>query len=130
MLLYYTKKHMDHLKQIAEVRNDHRDSFTGKYCIDVYLTDDDNEQGFVIAEVDADGNVEWKRLSRLDGYDMTPVHEAVEEAKQEQIKIKKELVEKCVEAIVNDVKGGDLMAIDELLFHVPVQNLQVFLPEE
>lgn len=130
MLLYYTKKHMEHLKQIAEVRNDHRDFFTGKYCIDVYLTDDDDEQGFVIAEVDADGNVEWIRLSRLDGYDMTPIHEAIEEAKQEQTKTKKELVEKCVEAIVHDVKGGDLMAIDELLFHVPTKNLQSFLPEK
>ncbi len=120
------------MKTIAEVRNDYREDDTGKYFIDVYLTEED-DVGFVAAEVDADGKVEWRPniFPSLYGvYDITPIEEAIEEAKQKQVKIKNELVEKCVEAIVHDVKGGDLMAIDELLRSVPSKNLKAFLPEE
>lgn len=120
---------MSELKNIAEVRNDYRDDDTGRYCIDVYLTDSDDEEGFVVAMVDADGNVEWRQLSRLDGYDMTPVHEAVKEAQEKQEEIKQELIDRCLEEIKKDVAKGDVTAIDELLKFTPTKYLQGYLPE-
>lgn len=119
---------MSEMKTIAEVRNDYRDDDTGRYCIDVYLTESDDEEGFVVAYVDADGIVEWKQLSRLDGYDMTPVHEAVKEAQEKQEEIKQELIDKCLTEIKNDVASGDVTAIDELLKFVPTKNLLAYLP--
>jgi Flagellin D3 domain len=71
-------------KSIAEVRNDYRDDETGLYYIDVYLTENDDEEGFSVATVDADGKVEFKALDRLAGYDLSPVHEAIDEAKEKQ----------------------------------------------
>ena len=120
---------MSEKKSIAEVRNDYRDDDTGRYCIDVYLTESDDEEGFVAAYVDADGNVEWKQLSRLDGYDMTPVHEAIKEAQEKQADFKQELIDKCLIEIKNDVASGDVTAIDELLKCVPAKNLLAYLPD-
>lgn len=120
---------MAEMKTIAEVRNDYRDDDIGKYSIDVYLTESDDEEGFVVALVDADGIVEWKQLSRLDGYDMTPVHEAVKEAQEKQEEIKQELIDKCLEEIRKDVAKGDVTAIDELLKFTPTKCLQGYLPE-
>lgn len=114
---------------IAEVRNDYRDDETGKYFIDVYLTEDDDEEGFSVATVDADGNVDKFGLTRIIGYDLDPVFEAIEEAKEKQAEIKQELIDKCLNEIRNDVASGDVTAIDELLKFVPSRSLQAYLPE-
>ena len=122
---------MTESKSIAEVRCDYRDDETGKYTIDVYLTENDDEEGFVLAEVDADGNVMWRpgQLSRIHGYDATPVHEAIKEAQDKQLEIKQELIDRCLEEIKKDVASGDVTAIDELLKFTPTKNLQAYLPE-
>jgi len=120
------------MKKIAEVRNDYREDETGMYMIDVYLTGDDDEEGFSVAKVDENGNVEcveWKQLSRISGYDITPIYEAINEAKNKQAEIKQKLIDKCLEEIKKDVLSGDLTAIDELLKFVPTKNLQSYLPE-
>ena len=75
---------MTEFKSIAEVRNDYRDDETGLYYIDVYLTENDDEEGFSVATVDIDGKVEFRSLHRLDGYDLSPLREAIEEAKEKQ----------------------------------------------
>jgi hypothetical protein len=123
---------MSEMKTIAEVRNDYRDDDTGKYTIDVYLTEDDDENGFVAAEVDADGNVEWRPniFPSLYGvYDITPIEEAIKEAQEKQAEIKQELIDRCLSEFKNDVASGDVTAIDELLKFVPSKNLQAYLPE-
>jgi hypothetical protein len=123
---------MSEMKTIAEVRNDYRDDDTGKYTIDVYLTEDDDENGFVAAEVDADGNVEWRPniFPSLYGvYDITPIEEAIKEAQEKQAEIKQELIDRCLVEFKNDVASGDVTAIDELLKFVPSKNLQAYLPE-
>lgn len=117
------------LKSIAEVANDHRDDQTGKYSIDVYLTGDEDETGFVIAEVDSDGNVEWRSWPAGVYYERAAIYEAIEEAKQKQLKIKRKLVKNCMNAIVHEVESGDLHAIDELLMSVPTKCLNDFLPD-
>lgn len=122
---------MSEMKTIAEVRNDYRDDDTGKYTIDVYLTEDDDENGFVAAEVDADGNVEWRPniFPSLYGvYDITPIEEAIKEAQDKQADFKQELIDKCLIEIKNDVASGDVTAIDELLKFVPAKNLLAYLP--
>ena len=120
------------MKTIAEVRNDYRDDDTGRYCIDVYLTDSDDEEGFVVAYVDGDGIVEWtltsEKLSKLRGYDENPIHEAIKEAQDKQADFKQELIDKCLIEIKNDVASGDVTAIDELLKFVPTKNLLAYLP--
>ena len=123
---------MSEMKTIAEVRNDYRDDDTGKYTIDVYLTEDDDENGFVAAEVDADGNVEWRPniFPSLYGvYDITPIEEALKEVQEKQAEIKQELIDRCLSEFKNDVASGDVTAIDELLKFVPSKNLQAYLPE-
>lgn len=123
---------MSEMKNIAEVRNDYRDDDTGKYTIDVYLTEDDDENGFVAAEVDADGNVEWRPniFPSLYGvYDITPIEEAIKEAQEKQAEIKQELIDRCLAEFKNDVASGDVTAIDELMKFVPSKNLQAYLPE-
>ena len=124
---------MSELKSIAEVRNDYREDDTGKYFIDVYLTGNDNEEGFVAAEVDADGKVEGRPNifpSMYGVYDITPIEEAIKEAQEKQEEIKQELIDKCLEEIKKDVAKGDVTAIDELLKFVPTKNLQGYLPEK
>lgn len=43
---------------------------------------------------------------------------------------KQELVDKCIEEIKNDVRNGDLTAIDGMLILVPTKVLKDFLPED
>lgn len=39
------------------------------------------------------------------------------------------IIDKVLEEIKNDVRDGDLTAIDELLKYVPIKNLKSYLPE-
>ena len=112
---------MTNLKSIAEVRCDYRDDETGKYTIDVWLTGNDDEEGFVIAEVDADGNVEWRSWTGAVEYDRTPILEAIEEAKEKQLEIKQELAEKVLEELRKDMASGEIV---DLLMRVPAKVLE------
>lgn len=118
------------LKTIAEVSCDYRDDETGKYTIDVWLTGDDEEEGFVIAEVDADGNVEWRSWMGAVEYDRTPILEAIEDAKKKQAEMKQYLIDDCIEAIKWDIASGDITALEELLKFVPSKSLKSFLPRK
>ena len=42
----------------------------------------------------------------------------------------KQIIEQVLEQIVEDVEIGDLTAIEELLYTVPVEQLLAYLPEE
>jgi DNA-binding sugar fermentation-stimulating protein len=124
---------MTETKSIAEVRCDYRDDETGIYTIDVYLTENDDEEGFTVATVDGDGIVKWtltsEKLSKLRGYDENPIHEAIKETQEKQADFKQELIDKCLIEIKNDVASGDVTAIDELLKCVPAKNLLAYLPD-
>ncbi len=116
-------------KQVSEVRNDYFDSFTGLYHVEVFLTDNDDEEGMSIATVDEDGQVQFKGLDRLDGYDLNPVDKAIMEVRDKIIATKQSLIDRCLEQIKEDVSIGDLTAIDELLMFLPAKYLKGYLPE-
>jgi len=112
--------------KFAEVKCDHRDD-EGKYHIDCFKTEDDNEEGVVVATVDAEGEVDWKDHPAKFGDE---VSEAIREAKDKQAEIKQVIIDSCLERIKEDVAVGDLTAIDELLKFIPVQYLTGFLSED
>ena len=41
----------------------------------------------------------------------------------------KRLIERVLDQIITDVKCYDLTAIEELLLHIPEENLRFYLPE-
>lgn len=122
------------LVKFSEVRCDYRELDTNLYYIDAWVSDDDDAEGTTVATVDEDGIVEWKKgnsimyVENKERY--ANVWEAIDEAKRKQRKRKKELIDKCLEVIKEDVRSGDLTAIDELLSFLPAKNLKAYLPEE
>jgi len=102
----------------GEIRWDYLDDIIS---IDAWLTDDDMEEGKVIAEVEADGEVKFKdERAKTDRYAMEIITEAREQM----------LLDRVVSRIELDLEQGDVSAIDELLAHVPKENLIQYLPED
>lgn len=122
------------LVKFSEVRCDYFEDDTNLYYIDAWVSDDDDAEGMSVATVDEDGVVEWRKgnsimyLNNRDIY--ANLFEAIEEAKHKQRERKQELVDKCLEAIKEDVRCGDITAIDELLMFLPTKYLKGYLPEE
>jgi hypothetical protein len=104
----------------GEIRNDHEDDDIT--MIDAWLTDDDNEEGAVIAEVNrATGEITYKDdRAKTDPLAQELIREVMEE----------ELYNRVLEEIKAGIEIGDVDAIDELLTFVPKTNLIQFLAEE
>ena len=123
------------IKKFVEVRCDYREPETNKYYIDGWESYDDDAEGITLATVDEDGVVEWLKGFSI-GWEVNKetihsnVFEAIEEAREKQREHKQELVDKCLEEIKNDVRSGDVTAIDELLMFVPIKYLKGYLPED
>jgi hypothetical protein len=65
----------------SEIRNDFLDEDEGKFYIDAYLTDDDNEEGKVIAKVNIN-TLEVEYLddrARTDSYAQEMINEILED---------------------------------------------------
>lgn len=122
------------LVTFSEVRCDYRETDTNLYYIDAWVSEDDDEGGMTIATVDEDGIVEWKKGNSIMYMENKELYanlwEAIEEAKEKQREHKQELIEKVIEQIRDDVKGGDLTAIDELISFLPTKYLKAYLPED
>ena len=121
------------IKRFSEVRCDYLEPDTNKYFIDAWESEDDDAEGKTIAKVSEDGVVEWVYGNSI-GYEANKelhsnLFEAIEEAREKQKDLKQELVDKCLEQIKDDVKGGDVTAIDELLMFLPTKYLKGYLPE-
>jgi hypothetical protein len=54
----------------------------------------------------------------------------VERPTTEATQSQQDLIDECLERIKEDVEAGDLTAIEELLFFVPIKYLKGFLPEK
>lgn len=52
--------------EVAEVRIDFYDDVRKHWCVDVWYTDDDNEEGEVVATINDNGNVEWRNKELKD----------------------------------------------------------------
>lgn len=120
--------------KFSEVRCDYFEDDTNLYHIDAWVSDNDDAEGMTVATVDEDGIVEWKKGNSIMYVECKEryanVWEAIDEAKDKQRKRKQELIDKCIEEIKNDVNGGDVTAIDELLMFVPIKYLKAYLPEK
>lgn len=120
--------------KFTEVRCDYLEPDTNLYHIDAWVSDDDDAEGMTIAVVDEDGVVEWRKgnsIMYMQNKEMfANLWEAIEEAKEKQKEHKQELVDKCIEEIKNDVRSGDVTAIDGMLILVPTKVLKDFLPED
>jgi predicted transcriptional regulator len=122
------------LRRYNEVRCDYFEDDTNLYYIDAWDSDDDDAEGKTVATVNEDCVVCWKDNFSI-GYEANKelhsnLWEAIEEAKEKQRERKQELIDKCLEQIKDDVKGGDVTAIDELLMFLPTKYLKGYLPEE
>jgi hypothetical protein len=60
---------------------------------------------------------------------MIALHKHLDGIKDKEEDTKQVLVDKVIEQIKEDVRLGDLTAVDELLKFVPEQNLKAYLPE-
>lgn len=121
------------IKTYLEVRCDYLNPDTNKYHIDAWDSEDDDAEGVTLALVDEDGIVEWKVGNSI-GWEVNKelqsnVWEAIEEAKEKQMDLKQELIDKCLEQIKKDIESGDLTAIDEMLMFLPIRYLKGYLPQ-
>ncbi len=116
-----------------EVKTDYTDPDTGNITIDCYTDDDDNsDTARVVAEVTIDGEVirgTNPTITEADFQDPLVI-EAIEEVKEEQKAIKQAVIDLVLERIKEDVRVGDMTAIDELLMFCPAKNLKGYLPED
>lgn len=110
-----------------EVRNNYCEEETGLIFIDCWVDDDDDSGGISVATIDMDGKVVYKYPQEHFG--SSSVMEAIAEAIEQQKENKQELIDRCLIEIEEDVKNGDLTAIDELLKFIPSKNLKAYLPE-
>jgi hypothetical protein len=103
----------------GEIRWDYVGDFV---CIDAWLTDDDMEEGKVIAKIDlVTGKVTYNdERAMSDSY----AQEIIEEAR------KQVLLDRVIEKIKEDFAGGDISAVEELLSFVPKKNLVGYLSED
>jgi hypothetical protein len=102
----------------GEIRWDYLDDH---FTIDAWLTDDDMEEGKVIAKVDKEGNVQYlDERAKTNPY----AQEIIAEVKQQC------LLDRVVKRIELDLEQGDVSAIEELLSYCPKENLIGYLPEE
>ena len=78
---------MSDLSKWAEIRGDFYDDEEKVQCIDGWLTDDDNEEGQVIAKVHLDtGNVEYlDQDAKTDEYAQEVIREVLEDYKEEVV---------------------------------------------
>lgn len=111
-----------------EIRTTHVDEETGVTYVDGYKTDDDNEQGTVIATIDDKGNTTYlDERAKSDEYAQEVIQEAMREIEDERHK----LVDKVIERLKQDFLEEDYTVIDEILLHnVPMSVLRNSLPEE
>lgn len=104
----------------GEIRNDFSD-YHGVISIDAWLTDDDMENGQVLAHVHPDGKVEYfDERAKEDAYAQELIIESVQE----------QLFRRVMKGIKEDIEGGDITAVIELLESCPNENLIGYLPEE
>jgi hypothetical protein len=104
----------------GEIRNDFTDD-QDITSIDAWLTDDDNENGQVLAKVHPDGKVEYfDERAKEDAYAQEMIIEAVQE----------KLYSRVVDHIKKDFESYDTTAVIELLESCPNENLIGYLPEE
>ena len=102
----------------GEIRWDYLDDIIS---IDAWLTDDDMEEGKVIAEIEADGEIIYKdERARTDSY----AQELIQEAHFQM------LLDRVITGIKSDFEMGDVTAVEELIAELPVKNLIAYLPEE
>ena len=102
----------------GEIRWDYLDDIIS---VDAWLTADDNEEGKVIAEIEADGKVIYRDdRAKTDRY----AQELIIEAREQM------LLDRVVKGIELDLEMGDVSAIEELLAYIPKENLIGYLPEE
>lgn len=108
-----------------EVKADH--THEGVTSIDAYLTNDPNESGSVIAEVDIDGVVAYKDLRALsDVYAQSIIIGVI----SDKVNDKQELVDAVYNKIKTDLEEGDGTVLEELLLMIRSSNLLQALPEE
>jgi hypothetical protein len=101
----------------GEIRWDYLDDIIS---IDAWLTADDNEEGKVIAEVEANGEVKYRDdRAKTDDH----AQEIITEVKKQM------LLDRVVKGIELDLEQGDVSAIEELLTFIPKENLIGYLPE-
>lgn len=122
------------IERFSEVRCDYFEDDTNLYYIDAWVSDDVDAEGMTVATVDEDGVVEWRKGNGIMYVENKELYanlwEAIDEAKDKQRERKQELVDRCIEEIKNDVRGGDVTAIDGMLILVPTKVLKDYLPEE
>lgn len=122
----------------VEVIADHEDE-DGNICIDVYETDDGNEEGKTICGVSPEGKIlvadstSAKFLVRRSLED-SKVREEIIAAQERQAERKQELVDKVIEE-QKEMMGvppdqGDFTVLDELLKFLPCKVLMQALDEE
>ncbi len=67
----------------SEIKADHFDEFERKTCVDAWVSDDDWEEGKVIAKIDTNGNVEYlDERAKTDSYAQEVISNAIAFAKQ------------------------------------------------
>lgn len=67
-------------RNYAEIRGDYYDEREQKYYIDAWETEDDNEEGKVIAKVDNKGSIEYlNKRAEKDPYVQEVIAEVLEE---------------------------------------------------
>ena len=114
-------------KEFLEVRNTHTNE-QGDISIDGYKTEDDNEEGVVIATVNLDGLVCYSSMNtQIDAVNSPLIQEAIKEAQETQKELKQLIIDKVIKSIQKDLEMGDSTAIDELLMFCPSKNLQAYL---
>ena len=102
----------------GEIRWDYLDDIIS---IDAWLTDDDMEEGKVIAEIEADGEVKYRdERAKTDIY----AQEIIQEAHYQM------LLDRVITGIKSDFEMGDVTAVEELIGELPIKNLIAYLPEE
>ena len=89
--------------------------------IDAWLTDDDMEEGKVIAEIEADGQIIYKdERAKTDPY----AKEIIKEAHKQM------LLDRVVDQIKRDIELSDVSAVEELLKFIDDEFLIGYLPED
>ena len=103
----------------GEIRWDYVGDFI---CIDAWLTDDDMEEGKVIAKIDlVTGEVTYNDdRAKTDVY----AQELIQEAHFQT------LLDRVITGIKSDFEMGDVTAVEELIGELPIKNLVGYLPEE
>lgn len=102
----------------GEVRWDYLDDII---TIDAWLTDDDMEEGRVIAEIEADGEIKYKDERAMSD---PLAQEVIREAQMQM------LYDRVVDRIKLDFEQKDISAVEELLTSVSRENLVGYLSEE